>query len=139
MKYYKFIGIATCILLITACFLPWTYHADINENFSGFYSRNNEYGKPGKITVFFAVASILLIATNRIWAKRVHLFVTGLLVAFTIRNYIVFTTCYFGYCPERKYGLYLLLFSVVLMIVVAVLPDVKLDSKTDDRQPATND
>jgi peptidoglycan biosynthesis protein MviN/MurJ (putative lipid II flippase) len=133
MKYYKWIGIAVCILLVVACFLPWTYHADIKEYFNGFYSRNY-YGKPGKVIIFFAIISVILVLIKKIWAKRTHLFVAGLLVAYVIRVYIVFTTCYFAYCPERQYGLYLLIAATLGVLITALFPDLKIENKEKGEQ-----
>ncbi|MBA2249948.1 MAG: hypothetical protein H0W12_07115 [Chitinophagaceae bacterium] len=125
MKYSKVIGIAACVLLIVACFLPWTYHADINKTFTGFFSEQNMYGKPGKFLVFFAVVSILLILLSKIWAKRVHLFLSALSVGYAIKTYILFTSCYNAYCPDKKAGVYLMLLSSIIILVVSIFPDMK--------------
>ena len=45
MRYSRWIGLAACITLIIACFLPWTYYADIQKTFTGFFSEKNMYGK----------------------------------------------------------------------------------------------
>jgi hypothetical protein len=128
MKYYKWIGIAACILLAVSCFLPWTYHADIKEYFNGFYSRGF-YGKPGKVIIFLSAASLLLILVKKIWAKRTHLFVSAVLIAYVIKTYILFTTCYFAYCPTRQYGLYILIAATLGVFATALFPDLKIESK----------
>ena len=51
MKYSQWIGIAAAIMLVIAGFLPWTYHPDLNKNFTGFFTENNVYGKPGNVFV----------------------------------------------------------------------------------------
>src|SRR5215210_5973374 len=126
MKYGKLIGIATCIILVVACFIPWTYHADINKNFTGFFSENNAYGKPGKFLIFFAITSCVLILLPKVWAKRGHIFLSALFVGYAVRLYILFTSCYNAYCPEKKYGIYIMVLSCFVILIVAILPDLRI-------------
>ena len=97
MKYSKPVGIFACIMLIIACFMPWTYHADINKTFTGFFSENNAYGKPGKFLIFFAIASGVLILLPKLWAKRTHIFLSALFTGYVVKSYILFTSCYNAY------------------------------------------
>lgn len=126
MKYYKVIGLLSCVLLIVSCIMPWAYYADLNKTFNGFFSEGNNYGKPGKFFVFFAVASMALIYLDKIWAKRVHLFLSALNIGYLIKTFILFTSCYNTYCPEKRAGLYLLIISSVLIMIVAIFPDLKI-------------
>jgi hypothetical protein len=134
MKYSTWIGAAACVLLIIACFIPWTYHADVQKHFTGFYSEAGTYGKPGKFIVFFAIASLLLLFVKKIWAKRVHIFVAGLLVAYTIKTYILYTSCYNAYCPEKKLGIYLVLALPVVIFIASLLPDIKMNKAHTDQE-----
>ena len=129
MKYYKIIGISACILLIVSCFLPWTYYDDLHKSFTGFYTEQNIYGKPGKVFIFFAVSSAVLIALNKIWAKRTLIFIAALNIGYLIKTYVLFTTCYSTVCPEKLVGLYLLMFSSIALAIVSVLPNLKLEEK----------
>ena len=124
MRYAKPVGLAAALLLIIVCFLPWTYHADIDKTFTGFFSERGMYGKPGKFFIFFAVLSIVLIFLPKIWAKRVHIFVAALMVAYAIKTYILFTSCYNAYCPEKKMGIYLVLILSLVQFVFSLLADV---------------
>ena len=126
MKYGKLIGITACVILVIACFMPWAYYADINKNFTGFFSEGNAYGKPGKFLIFFAVVSCVLILLPRVWAKRVHIFLSALCMAYAVRLYILFTSCYNAYCPEKKYGIYMVIVSCFIILIVAILPDLKI-------------
>src|SRR5664279_1450548 len=109
MKHYKKIGWLACLLLLVSCFMPWTYYADINKNFTGFFSEQNVYGKPAIVFIFIAVASVLLIYLDKIWAKRTQIFLSALNIGYLIKTYILFTSCYNAYCPEKKFGLYVLI------------------------------
>lgn len=129
MKFTKWIGVAAGIALIIICFIPWTYHEDVQKSFTGFFSQNNAYGKPGKFLIFFSVLSILLIIVPRIWAKRTNLFVTGIMLAYAIKTYILYTSCYNAYCPEKKAGIYLVVALSLIQFVMSLFPDMKIEEK----------
>ncbi len=129
MRNYKMIGWLACLLLLVSCFIPLTYYADLNKNFTGFFSEQNMYGKPGIVFSFIAIVSAILIYLDKIWAKRTHIFLCALNLGYLIKTYILFTSCYNAYCPEKKFGIYLLIFSSVLLFIVSVFPDMKLVNK----------
>ena len=126
MKYSNLIGIIAAIVLIVACFIPWAYYPDINKNFTGFFSEGNNYGKPGKVIIFFSVISIAFFIIPKIWAKRANILVAATTIAYCIKCYILFTSCYSGICPEKKVGIFLILIFSILMMIAAVSPDLKL-------------
>ncbi len=134
MKNYKIIGWFASALLFGSCFLPWTYYADLNKNFTGFFSEQNIYGKPGIFFAFIAILSALLILSDKVFAKRTHVFLCALNIGYLIKTYILFTSCYNAYCPEKKYGIYLLVASCILLLVVSLFPDVKLMNEKEDDQ-----
>ena len=122
-------GIAACIVLMVSCFIPWTYHADVNKTFTAFFSEQNQYGKPGKFLIFFGVIILVLMLLPKVWAKRTNLFLTAFLLAYAIKTYILFTSCYNAYCPEKKAGIYIMLFSTAFMMLGAIFPNMKLMAK----------
>ena len=126
MKYSNYIGVAAAIVLIVACFFPWAYYPDLDKNFTGFFSEENRYGKPGKLLVVLSVITIFLFIIPKIWAKRLNMVIAALTFAFSIRNFIVFSGCYRGICPEKKIGLYLVVITSIILLVASVLPDLKL-------------
>lgn len=126
MKFYKQIGFIACVLLIISCFLPWAYYPDLHQSFTGFFSEKEIYGKPGKVFIFFAACSVILIFIDKIWAKRTLIFITAFNLGYLIRTYILFTTCYNTICPSKEYGLYLLILSSVVLMIVSFFPDLKV-------------
>jgi len=126
MKYSNYIGVLAAIALIIACFLPWAYYPDLNKNFTGFFSEQNRYGKPGKALVFFAVFTIVLFIVPKVWAKRLNMVIAALALAFSVRCFMLFSACYRGICPEKQIGIYLIITTSVLMIIASVLPYMKL-------------
>jgi hypothetical protein len=129
VKYLHWLGIAACLTLIVTCFLPWVHYADINQSFTGFYSYQNQYGKPGKFLIALALAVLLLMLLPKIWAKRTNLFVCALALAYGIKTFILFSSCYNNYCPQKLPGLYLMLLCTVIMLLASAFPKVDLPDK----------
>ena len=128
MKYSNYIAIAAAIVLVAAAFMPWAYYPDLHKDFTGFFSENNNYGKPGKVLVFFAIVVSALTLIPRVWAKRANQFVAVLAVAYAIKSFILFASCYSGICPEKKIGLWLIVISSVVMLAAVMVPRLKLKS-----------
>jgi len=135
-KIIYWVGVAACVVLIISCFIPWTFHADIGKTFNGFFSEQNEYGKPGKMLIIFSAVILVFMLLPKIWAKRANLFLTAFLVAYAIKTYILFTSCYNAYCPDKKAGIYIMLFSTVFMLLGAVFPNMELMKKPGE--PGSN-
>lgn len=129
MKYSQWIGIAASLVLVAACFLPWTWHPDLNKHFTGFFSENNVYGRPGRVFIFFAAFSIAFFAIPKIWAKRWNFLVQALTAAFAIKSFVMYTGCYRGICPTKKAGIWIMLISAVVMLLMAVFPDLKMKDR----------
>ncbi|MFN5422814.1 MAG: hypothetical protein ACK5AO_06080 [bacterium] len=130
VRYSKWISLVAFIVLLTACFLPWAYYADINKSFTGFFSENNSYGKPGKLLLVLGGMTTLFAFTKVIWLKRAALLSGGLCVAYGIKNFLLFGSCYRGYCPEKQIGLYLMLLSTLIIFLTSLFPEGKVKNKT---------
>ncbi len=126
MRYTKIIGLLIYLLLIAVCFLPWTYHADLHKNFTGFFSENNIYGKPGKFFTIFSIVCILCIGIDKVWVKFTHLFFAGVIVAYALKTYHLYTSSYNAYSPEKLPGIYFLMILSILSLIIAVFPDLKI-------------
>jgi hypothetical protein len=118
LKFLHWLGIIACVSLVISCWLPWAYYADahiLNEadrTFTGFYSYKNNYGKPGKMLVLTATFSFILILFPK--------------VGYAVKTYILFISCYNAYCPEKKIGIYLMLFASVAMLICSAFPSLAL-------------
>lgn len=132
LKILHWAGVAACVLLIISCFIPWAYYADIQQTFNGFYSYKNEYGRPGKFLVFIGVVTLVFMLLPKVWGKRINLFLTALGVGYTIKTYVLFTSCYNAYCPEKRLGIFLMLISSVIMLAAAIFPNLSMGRKADD-------
>jgi len=127
MKSYKVIGLLASIALIVSCFLPWAYYPDLHKSFNGFFSEQNVYGKPGMVFTFFAVISVILLFINKIWAKRTLIFIAALNLGYLLKTYVIYTSCYKGYCPEKQYGIYFLIISSIVLLLISFFPDLKVN------------
>jgi hypothetical protein len=121
------LGIFACIVLMISCFLPWTFHADVGKDFTGFFSEKEKYGKPGKFIIYFTVIILAFMILPKLWAKRANLFFGAILLSYAVKNYILYTSCYMAYCPEKKAGIFLMLFSSVIIMIAAVFPNMQID------------
>jgi len=132
------VGLFACLLLVVSCFLPWMYFADSNitteaqRTFTGFTTYQNQYGKPGKLLSLIAIVVFVLMLLPKIWAKRANLFIAALGVGYAIKTFVLFTSCYNAYCPEKRAGIYIMLLSTILLLVTAVFPDLKLEKEKKD-------
>jgi hypothetical protein len=133
MKYSQWIGIAAAVLLVVACFLPWTFHPDLNKNFTGFFSENNIYGKPGNVFIVLSIIAIVFFFIPRIWAKRWNIFICAIILSYAIKSFIVFSGCYRGICPDKKAGLWMMLLTTILMLVMTLFPDIKLKDEANKK------
>jgi hypothetical protein len=129
MKHSQWIGVIALILLVSSCFFPWTYYPDLEKTFTGFFSENNLYGKPGKVFIVLASLALVLFLLNRVWAKRLNFFVCALIVAYAFRTFIIFSACYRGICPEKKVGLWMMIAAAILSLAMAITPDMKVTNK----------
>ena len=137
--YSKWIAVFASVMLVVACFLPWAYYPDIDKVFTGFFSESNLYGKPGKWLTVMAVISLLCQFLPNIFYKRANLLLMALNVAYAIKSYIVFASCYHGYCPEKKIGIYLMLIASILLMVAAVFPSGRVKSIPEENpEPAAD-
>ncbi|MDO9375336.1 MAG: hypothetical protein V4725_17525 [Bacteroidota bacterium] len=142
-KVFHWIGLAACVLLIVSCFLPWAYFNDptipgeAQRTFTGFFSYQNSYGKPGKFLLIIALLAMACMLLPKIWAKRSNLFVCALGVGYAIKSFILFTSCYNAYCPERRMGIYLMLLATIVMLVASLFPNLQLPP-TDNKKPEIN-
>ncbi|MFM2146653.1 MAG: hypothetical protein RL732_1489 [Bacteroidota bacterium] len=124
MRYSQKIGVVAALALIGSCFLNWAWYPDLNMHFTGFYTYKNYYGKPGKLLVILSILSLALFLVPRVWAKRWNLLVNAIAISYAIFSFITFTRCYAAsICPQKEAGLFLMMGSAAVMLVMALLPD----------------
>ncbi len=131
MKYSQWIGIAIAIVVMVACYLPWVEIPTIQKIVTGMDNKGTNFGKPAKLHLILSGIAIVLYLIPKIWAKRINIIICLLAVAWGVRNFLLYARCEMGTCPERAYGLYLLLFGSIVMLIMALFPDLKIVAKKE--------
>jgi hypothetical protein len=129
MKYSQLIGIVAAAGIIVACFLPWSYITSQQLVISGLHTTGTSFGKPGMMNMILAVVSVIFFLLPKIWAKRTNLFIAALGLAWSIRNYLLVTSCMMGECPEKRPGIFLLLLCAIVVQLMTFFPKIELKQK----------
>jgi hypothetical protein len=128
MKFSQWIGIAACLVLFASGFMNWTWYPDLQKYFTGFFSENNIYGKPAKFFTVLTVIATCFFLIPKVWAKRWNILICVFIVAYAIKTFILYTTCYRGVCPEKQPGIWIMLISSFAILIISLLPDLKIKS-----------
>ena len=126
MRYMKWIGLFSVLLLVVSCFLPWVIIASQNIIVSGVDATGTNFGKPGYAHFVLGFFFIIFHFIPKLWAKRVNLLIVALNLAWTVRNYFIISMCREGECPEKQIGLWLVVAASALMLIAALFPDIRL-------------
>ena len=125
MKYSQHIGIAAALGLIIICFLPWIYVPVLDLTLSGVKGTVNDQLTFGRQIVphsIFCIVAIVFFAIPKVWSKRVNIFVAFMNLGWAIKNYILFSMCRQGVCPQIRPALYLLVFFALIIQLASLLP-----------------
>src|SRR6478736_8348020 len=125
MKYSQLFGCVAVVLLAASCYLPWSYIPEKNILITGMSAPGTIYGKPGLMHFVLGILLILFFIIPKIWAKRINVFIAAINLAWSVRNYILLSTCYMGECPQRKAGLFFRLLLSTFILIMSFLPDLK--------------
>ncbi len=120
MKQMRWIGLVASLLLVAACFMSWVVIREHNIVISGVDAGPTRYGKPGYFHFLMCAFFIAFLFIPRLWARRLNLLVGALNLSWAIKNFLVISRCEGGDCPEKQWGLYLVLLSSVLMLLAAL-------------------
>lgn len=131
MRYSQLIGAIAAIVLIAACFMPWSYIASKQIEVTGLNAIGTNFGKPGMFNLILTSVALIFFIVPKIWAKRTNVFVGALNLAWSIRNFFIVTACSMGECPEKKTGLYLLLVCSIIMQLMTFLPKMSVAKPKD--------
>lgn len=129
MRWMKWIGIASAVLLIVFCYTPWVFIVSKQITITGVDATGTNFGKPGYFHLVMAGIYIVFILIPKVWSQRSNLLVSAFNLAWAIRNFIILPACQMGECPEKKQGLYFVLFASILMLIASLFPDIKLKQK----------
>lgn len=117
------------LLMAVACFLPWSIIESKQLTITGMQTVGTSFGRPGLFLLIFGTIGFILFALPMIWAKRTNVFVSALILAWSIRNYILVSTCMFGECPVKQPALYVLVVCAVVIQLMSFFPRIPVGSK----------
>ena len=127
MKYSQYIGVVSCLALIGVCFLPWSQITELNimlSGVNGYISPILDYGKQVYAHSFLILLVMAGFIFRPIWIKRSNVFIAAVNLALAFKNFILFSLCREGICPEKKAGLYLLiLFSIIIQLMTLLVKE----------------
>ncbi len=114
----RWLAITAAIVLIIACFFPWVTISSKNIVVSGVDATGTSFGKPGYMHLLMAGLTIILLLIRNMITLRITIFLTAFNAAWSIRNYIVISSCYGGICPEKQGALYTIVAVSFLLLVL---------------------
>ena len=126
MNRSQWIALASAIVLIVACFMPWVHIESVNLAVSGVDTEGTRFGKPAYIHFMLVGLIIVFSFIKQIWAKRFNLLFAAINLAWAIKNFVVMTKCEAGECPEKQTGLYLLVVASIALLITAFFPNMKI-------------
>ncbi|NSL86605.1 hypothetical protein [Chitinophaga solisilvae] len=115
------IGILAAVVVIVCAFLPWSTIESRHFVFTGMDTTGSNYGEPGKLNIFLAVAASIIFLVRNKWVARMNLFVGGFLAAWTFRNMLLFSRCEIGICPQPGIALYISVGAALVLFVCVLL------------------
>jgi hypothetical protein len=125
MKWIKWISILAAIVLIISCFFPWIIIKSKNITVSGIDVAGLAYGHYGYFLIPLAIIFILLQLINKIWAKRLNVAISAIIVTIAFACLWIFR-CEYGECPEKQTALYIMFACSIVVLLGSLLPDIKL-------------
>jgi hypothetical protein len=126
MKHSQVVGFLLALVVLGSCFFPWVIIESKQLTISGFHTKGTNFGRPGLFIFFTAGLALLFFLINKIWAKRLNVFVTTFCFAWSVSKYLMLSACYAGECPEKQIALYVLVFASAIMMVMSFLPKIKI-------------
>ncbi len=129
MKHSQTVGLVAALALIGICFLPWITVSSHNLVVTGMNAKGTDFGTPGRMNLIFSVIMASLFALPKVWAKRTNLFVGALNLAWSVRNYIVLTTCMMGECPDKQWALIVLVLLSIIIMAMTFFPKIEVEQE----------
>jgi hypothetical protein len=130
MRYSNYIGILAGLLMLLAARFTWIYIPTINATVNGFGSETvTKFGMPVMMNMVMLGLAFLCFLVPRLWAKRINPFVCAINFAWALRNLLLLSTCRNGECPEPTVWLYVYFVGSIIVLVMALLPDLKVVEK----------
>ncbi len=131
-KWIQNIAILCSISLIIACFIPWVHNNTIDVTYTGFnvkkFANGGTLGRAGIFITILTAINLLFTLVPKITLKRINMFVCALLVAYTLRTYVIFTASLFEGEITKLAGIYLIIILSFILVGCSIFPNLKEDT-----------
>jgi hypothetical protein len=131
LKHSQTIGLLAALAIIGICFLPWVTIPTKELVITGMNAKGTDFGTPGKVNIFFSVIMAIFFSLPKVWAKRTNVFLGAMHFSWSIRNYILLTSCLVGICPEKQWALVALVIASAISMLMTFFP--KIDVNKADK------
>jgi len=125
MKHSQTIGVILCLTLFYFSTQPLVFIENKNLIITGWNHAFPAFGLPGKFFAYIGGVSLLFFCLPILWAKRFNVALGALLVAWSIRNFIVLSTCR-PECPQKLWALYGCVIVSFGILIMTFLPKIKI-------------
>ncbi|GAB3013087.1 hypothetical protein GCM10027051_15430 [Niabella terrae] len=122
MSRSQMITVLAACLMVAAAILPWVYIQSPDLTLTGLDTGATRFGKPAAANLVLTALLLICAFIPRVWAKRLALLFAALNLGWAIRNFVIISRCEAGECPDKKTGLYLLLFAAIILLGTALFP-----------------
>jgi hypothetical protein len=124
MKYSQFIGIiAAIVCIIASAWLPWVTLGDIT--WTGLKT-GPVFRAPAKLHIFLCALSIICFLVPKMTFKLANLILTGINLAWALRNFLGMWRSNDKPAPTLEYGIYILFFASFAMILLCLTAKIKV-------------
>src|SRR3954452_4416821 len=98
MRWMKWIGIMSAILLVVFCYTPWAFIHSKQLTISGVNTNGTNFGKPAYFHFVMAAIYIVFALISKLWSQRSNLLIGAFNLAWSFRNFIIIPVCMMGEC-----------------------------------------
>jgi hypothetical protein len=127
MKHSQTIGVILCLALFYLTTLSLVTIDSGNSHFvvTGWNAAVPKFGQPGKLFAYIGGLSLLFFVLPVLMVKIFNVFLGAFLVAWSVRNFILLSTC-FGDCPQKQWSLYACIIVSVGILIMTFLPKIEI-------------
>ena len=129
MKHSQTIGILLCLFLLFSTTQPLIIIDSRHWVITGWKTAESNFGQPGKFLFYVGLINLLFFALPYIWAKRFNMVFAALILAWSIRNFVVLSSCQMGECPEKQWALYASIVLSAGILLMTFLPKIDVNKK----------
>jgi hypothetical protein len=126
MSRFVWLGLLATLILVIACFYPWVTIPSKNIVVSGVDATGTAFGKPGYLNFILSSIYVIFLVIPKEWARKAALFAAAFNLAWSVRNFLIISTCHAGICPERQTAIYIVLVSALVMLIALMLTKTKV-------------